>query len=200
MAAAERRQFQKEETKRLIKETAYYLFEKNGYEETTMRSLANAAGVGLGTIFSHFPDKSSLLAAAMLEDVNQTVENAFNSLPEQGIIRQLEHIVRELYKYYAQRPNLTRIILSRLLFFQGSRNRDLEEQLFDFLIKIESLFITARQNGEIPDDGDINLYTQAFASFYLACLHAGLSGPCFDVNLQVAAFNSLAEHFLLKRK
>ncbi|MEM5790061.1 MAG: TetR/AcrR family transcriptional regulator, partial [Syntrophobacteraceae bacterium] len=180
VSAASRRQLQKEETRKIIRETAYSLFEKEGYEETTMRSLAKAAGVGLGTIFSHFPDKSSLLAAAFLDDLDQIVEQAFSSLPDEGIIEQLEHIVREIYEFYAKRPNFSRTMISRLFFLQGPYGKDLENQLSNFLSKIESLFQKAKFNNEISNDIDTTLYIQAFGSFYFHALHYGLRDKVFD--------------------
>lgn len=198
MSAAGRRQLQKEETKKLIKETAYFLFEKNGYEETTMRSVAKAAGVGLGTIFVHFPDKSSLLAAALLEDLNQVVEHAFNSLPGKCITKQLEHIVRALYQFYAQKPKLSRTIISRLFFLEGPCGQDLEKQLLSFLSRIELLFQNANHNKEIPKDTDIVLCVQAFGSFFIYCLHSGLREAAFNVDYQVETFRSLMVRFLSK--
>ncbi len=46
-----RREKNREETRRVILDTAYALFEEKGYEKMTMRELAARAGVGLGTIF-----------------------------------------------------------------------------------------------------------------------------------------------------
>ena len=200
MPPARRRQLQKEETRKIIKETAYSLFEKDGYEMTTMRSLAKAAGVGVGTIFSHFPDKLSLLAAALLEDVNQSVEQAFASLPERNIHEQLEHIVRVLYSYYAQKPNLSRTIISRLFFLEGPNGQDLEKQLSDFLSRIGHLLMQARDNQEIAPDIDITLCVQAFGSFYIAGLHSGLKGDFFDVDHHAKLFSSLMGQFLSNQK
>jgi AcrR family transcriptional regulator len=46
------------------------LFAEKGYEKTTMRALAEHAGIGLGTIFKHYPDKPPILAAAFEDDLN----------------------------------------------------------------------------------------------------------------------------------
>ena len=71
-----RRQRQKEDTKRIILDAAYFLFAEKGYTKTTMRMLAGQAGVGLGTIFKHFPDKPSLLVAAYQEDLGKIIVEA----------------------------------------------------------------------------------------------------------------------------
>ena len=40
----------------------------NGYSATTIRSVASACGVGVGTVYNYFSSKDELLAAYMLED------------------------------------------------------------------------------------------------------------------------------------
>ena len=200
MAAANRRQMQKEETRKIIQETAYSLFERNGYEETTMRDLAKQAGVGIGTIFIHFPDKASLLAAAFLEDLNDIIEQAFKSLPKNNIFNQLEHIVSAIYGFYGKRPNFSRTLIKELFFLQGPHGKNLEKQLFSFLMQIGQLFQNAKVNNEISKDEDIEQCVHAFGSFYFHSLHSGLRESKFDINMQVKLFSSLMEHFLLEKK
>lgn len=48
------------ETKRQI--------ETNGYSKTTIRSVAGACKVGVGTVYNYFPSKDMLIASFMLED------------------------------------------------------------------------------------------------------------------------------------
>lgn len=200
MAAANRRQMQKKETRKIIQETAYSLFERNGYEETTMRDLAKQAGVGIGTIFIHFPDKPSLLATAFLEDLNDIIAQAFKSLPKKNIINQLEHIVSAIYGYYGKRPNFSRTLIKELFFLQGPHGENLEKQLFTFLMQIGQLFQKAKDNNEISEDIDIEQCVHAFGSFYFHCLHSGLRELTFNINIQVRLFSSLMEHFLFRKK
>ncbi len=196
MQAATRRQLQKEETRKIIQETAYSLFEKNGYEQTTMRELAKQAGVGLGTIFTHFPDKPSLLAAAFLDDLDAIIENAFSSLPEKNIMHQLEYIVYAIYGYYAKRPNFSRTLIKELLFLQGPHGENLEKQLFTFLSNIGELFYLAQINKEIPETINIENCVLAFGSFYFQSLHSGLRESTFNIEIQVKIFSKLMKQFL----
>lgn len=41
---------------------------ENGYRAVTIRSVANAVGVGVGTVYNYFPSKDALLASYMLRD------------------------------------------------------------------------------------------------------------------------------------
>jgi AcrR family transcriptional regulator len=52
-----------EETRSLILETALELFAERGYEETTMRAIAEEAGVALGNAYYYFRSKEHLIQA-----------------------------------------------------------------------------------------------------------------------------------------
>jgi AcrR family transcriptional regulator len=52
-----------EETRAQILETALQLFRERGYEETTMRAIAEAAGVSLGNAYYYFKSKEHLIQA-----------------------------------------------------------------------------------------------------------------------------------------
>jgi AcrR family transcriptional regulator len=41
---------------------------ENGYKNTTIRSVASACGVGVGTVYNYFQSKDMLIATFMLED------------------------------------------------------------------------------------------------------------------------------------
>ena len=47
--------------------------EQSGYAAMTIRSVAKACGVGVGTVYNYFPSKDALLATYMLEDWNKCV-------------------------------------------------------------------------------------------------------------------------------
>lgn len=52
-----------EQTRALILETALDLFRERGYEETTMRAIAEKAGVALGNTYYYFKSKEHLIQA-----------------------------------------------------------------------------------------------------------------------------------------
>jgi AcrR family transcriptional regulator len=52
-----------ERTRSLILETALEMFGERGYEETTMRAIAEKAGVALGNTYYHFHSKEHLIQA-----------------------------------------------------------------------------------------------------------------------------------------
>ncbi len=57
---------------RLIQETRRQIHQQ-GYSATTIRSVAQGCGVGVGTVYNYFPSKDALIAGFMLEDWNLCV-------------------------------------------------------------------------------------------------------------------------------
>jgi AcrR family transcriptional regulator len=57
---------------RLIEE-AQKQIEESGYSAVTIRSVAKACGVGVGTVYNYFPSKEALVATHLLEDWKQCI-------------------------------------------------------------------------------------------------------------------------------
>ena len=60
---AEKKRRKGEQTRAHILETALGLFRERGYEETTMRAIAEAAGVAVGNAYYYFKSKEHLIQA-----------------------------------------------------------------------------------------------------------------------------------------
>lgn len=191
-----RRQVFKEDTRRIILDAAYGLFVEKGYGPCTMRMLAGRAGVGLGTIFKHFPDKPSILVAAFQEDLGRVTAEAMATLPGTGFKAQLLHLAGKLYAFYARDVELGRILVREALFLTGPHGEQLDQQLDFFIRAVAGLLEAASDRGEsvgvhAPEQGAL-----AFASFYLAVLIQGLKAPAFDLAAQLGLLALLLDnHF-----
>jgi AcrR family transcriptional regulator len=175
-----RRQKQKEETRDIILESARSLFAELGYEKTNIRAVARKAGVGLGTIFNHFPDKSSLLIAALLDDLEKTQAKAIKTLPLKATVcEKFLHGALIFYSYYARRPSLSRTLLKEMWFTTGKWAEDLKAQKNRFIVFLTDTLKEAKEQGEILPEADCQLAAIAFFSHYMNTLYWGLSEPEF---------------------
>lgn len=52
---------------------ARHQINSGGYSATTIRSIAKACDIGIGTVYNYFPSKDALVATFMLEDWMQTL-------------------------------------------------------------------------------------------------------------------------------
>lgn len=191
-----RRSLMRQETHRLILDAAYALFEERGFRETTMRALAARAGVGLGTIFQHFPDKAALLAEAFLGDIGAELELALAGMPARGIRAQFRHVIRAMYSFYARRPRLSRELVSQAFATSGVAGERLRAQMEDGLERAAGLFEAAKERGEVRRDVDARAAALGIWSFYLTCLNLGLWEDKPDMDAWADRFDALVDQFL----
>lgn len=192
-----RRQVQKEDTRKIILHAAYSLFSEKGYTKTTMRALAERAGVGLGTIFKHFPDKPSLLVAAYQEDLAGIISEAFASIPETGLKSQLLHVTGKIYDFYANDPPFSRALIKESLFLEGIHGKMLDMELLTFLNEIAGLFRKAKAGGELATDTNEHEAALVFGSFYFSTLVMGLKQPDFNTKQQLKLVELMIEKYLI---
>jgi AcrR family transcriptional regulator len=87
---ASRRRAQAEQTRRHIVDTATPLFVEHGYDTTSMRQLADAAGVSLQTLYNAFSSKFGVFSAVM--DVVIAGDHEPLTMAERPAARQLHTI------------------------------------------------------------------------------------------------------------
>jgi AcrR family transcriptional regulator len=86
----------RERTRRAIVEAAADLFERHGYEETTVADIAAAAEIGTRTFFTYFPTKEDVL----FPDSAARVQGALDAIaarepgerPAEVLLRALKHL------------------------------------------------------------------------------------------------------------
>ena len=83
---------EKRKTRTLILQTATKLFLENGYEETRIRDIANASGVGYNEIFRMYGDKDNLLSQL----IDLVIEHQFEFSKEY-----LKELANDKLLYYA---------------------------------------------------------------------------------------------------
>ena len=118
-----------EEAKRQIKE--------NGYAKTTIRSVAGACGVGVGTVYNYFPSKDMLIATFMLEDWQECLK-AMQNYPVCDPIAFMEGIHRELCAYIDKHQSLFSDADAGKVFasaFAG-RHKQLRDQLSRVIVAV----------------------------------------------------------------
>lgn len=110
-----------EDTRRRLIEAAHGLFLQNGYHGTSMRQIAQAAGLAVGGIYNHFPSKDEMFAAvldqyhpyhAILPALAAAQGDTFESF-----LRQFAGLVAAAVD--GQREQLLPLIYIELVEFQG---------------------------------------------------------------------------------
>lgn len=190
-----RREQAKQETRRIIFNTAYSLFEEKGYDAVTMRDLAAEAGVGLGTIFQHFKDKANLLVSVFEEEFQPYVDRVFESLPQANLKEQLRYMVRHFFSYYAKRPQIS-VIFIKEIYIDPKNSEKIRSHMLNDIDRLTKLFEDAKQRGELSSDIAADDTVILWWSYYLFVLLQGLQADSFDVEEQMALYEKLmAQHY-----
>lgn len=145
-----RRAQQRRETERLILDTALALFSAGGFEATTTKQIADAAGVAHGTVFLVAATKEALLVKLLETRLREVVAARGRSLPRRRITAQLGHVFDGLFDFYAAEPRLARAFLKGVLFFAEPIARTTyDEHVAQFARFLAGLFDAAKARGEV---------------------------------------------------
>jgi len=90
------RQRKKERTRGALVEAAVTLFERKGYENTTIAEIAAAADVATRTFFAYFPTKEDVLFADTEDRIALALALIDARAPEDGLVDVLRRTVREI--------------------------------------------------------------------------------------------------------
>lgn len=89
------RERKKQATRRRIVESAYALFERDGFESTTVDAVARDADISQATFFNHFPTKEDLLFPDR-DQIRQAALAAIASSSGEGHVETIARAVRAM--------------------------------------------------------------------------------------------------------
>ncbi|EGB15460.1 regulatory protein TetR [Pseudodesulfovibrio mercurii] len=188
------REERKAETRRRIQAAARTLIAEKGFEATTMRDLAQAAGVGVGTIALHFRDKTSLLFSSFFDDIGEVSRRAIASAPRDVPLReQFRHMLRTMYGYYGEHTLFLRSVVKEALFATGEWKARFDGQLREIVGEVAGLIEARKATGEVRSDVSGLQLAMVCWSLYAGGLIDGLNRERFDVEGQVASVMGLLD-------
>lgn len=191
------RQKQKQRTRKEILAAAKRLFADKGYEAATMREIAARAGISVGAIFVHFKDKVALLVATLIDVIDQELEKAMSSFPhEADIRRQLMHIPRHFYAYYARDPRLVRVWLKETLLLNPEAAEPVKRQYDDLLGFIANVLEKAKERGEVRQDTISIIAAAAYFSLYMVMLIEMVKAEHPEVQTTLTALEAMIDQLI----
>jgi AcrR family transcriptional regulator len=166
-----RRQTNKEDKLRRIKQAARALFIAKGYDQTSMREIAERAGVALGTPFSYAADKRDLLFLAVNDELEEAARRAAAAVTEAASIRRnLLGAFRVVYEFFGKERRLARLTLREMQFYQVGPQAERFLKTRDRMIELSVRSVEiAQRNGEIRSSEDARTVGMVvFSSFQMA--------------------------------
>ena len=102
------REQQKQATRAKVIDAARDLFDSEGYEETTIRAIAEKAGVSVGSVFTTFASKAEILGQIMAERVAALAAELERVVPHLrgSVVDRLSALLAIHYDFQMRRPKL----------------------------------------------------------------------------------------------
>ena len=105
MGITERREREREEVRQKILDAARELFESEGYDNVTMRRIAEAIEYSPTTIYLHFEDKDDLVRALCNEDFGRLLEALSLIPPAPDPVEPIRQLGRAYVGFAVDNPN-----------------------------------------------------------------------------------------------
>lgn len=162
-----RPQYTTPDARDVILESALTLFARSGFDGSTMRLIAQEAGVSPGLIHHHFKDKETLwskVGECITEDFMAAIEPA-TRLPVSA--RTVPDMVGGYLTYWKSHPAALRFQLWRVMGAQEAERRTRSERLNQLFVPV---FAAAQKAGFVRNDippGQAMITTGALIQYWL---------------------------------
>ena len=171
------REQSKRERQDRIMMAARNMFAEHGYDATTLRQVAERAGLGLGTLFNYISDKRDLIYLVFNQEVSIACDVSMAApRPWQSFTEKILGMIEPNYRMFGSEPVLSRILLSEVL--QHTPGFHLTEHIGirdRFIRGLEGVVLEAQLKGEIASTESPQLIARHIFFSYSAALRWWLS-------------------------
>lgn len=139
---------QSEESSRdRILKAAQRLFARQGYDGTTTRDLAIAAGVAEGTLFRHFANKKAILIEIATQGWVEILTDLLTELSEMGSYKAVAQVMQRRMWNFHKNADMMRVCFMEAQFHPDLRDRIQAEVINKMTDVAEAFFQTAMDRG-----------------------------------------------------
>jgi AcrR family transcriptional regulator len=191
-----------ERTRQAVIDAAYSLFLEKGFSATSMRQIAERAGLALGGIYNHFASKDDIFQALIIDkhpylQILPVLQRAPGKTAEE-FIRNAARLVRD---ELGQNPNFIKLMFIEVVEFDGRHVPKLIETIFPLAFPLIQRFASpeggVREN--IPAPKMIRIFIGSILAFYLTeFLMSDVSVPSGIRDVSLEDFLEIFMHGILK--
>ncbi|BCL35516.1 TetR/AcrR family transcriptional regulator [Nostoc sp. MS1] len=153
------------QTRSRILQAALKLFAAQGFDGTTTRDLAQAAGVAEGTLFRHFPNKKAILVEVATGGWIDILTDLLTELSEMGSYKAVAQVMRRRMWNLHKNADLMKVCFMEVQFHPDLRDRIQTEVIVKMTDVAEAFFQTAMDKG-IYRQMDANLVAKVFLGMF----------------------------------
>jgi AcrR family transcriptional regulator len=188
------RERKKAKTRAAIQEHALRLFREQGYAETTVEQIAEAAEVSPSTFFRYFPTKEDVVAYDAWDPVVLEIWRA--QAPALGPIGALRVAMTTVFGGLTTEQKTEMLSRGRLLYSEPElRNAAVSELIRSSKMIIDELAVKL---GRSSDDFEVRVFAGAFMGAFVAAMIPALFDPDADFDRDFAKLANRALEFVEK--
>ncbi len=163
-----RRERNKQDKLRRIKQAARKLFYERGYDATTTQAIAVAADIGSGTLFSYVRVKEDLLIMVFLDDLLEVIDTSLKSTAARTkLIDRVFLLFDALLRFHARDAQLSRHFTRETYAVRSpERCADIVRLMAAILQPVEQMIADEQIRGRIRADADPRVTAWQFFAFY----------------------------------
>ncbi len=138
-----------------IAKGALRAFSQNGYSETTMDTIAEAANVAKGTLYYHFKTKEELFLYVIQKGVEMLIDSVTVAIRDtrRPVTQRIFYVLDEHLRFFADNRELCMLLLS--ISGDGQRDRLIGTLLTDYFATMEVFFADLQQEGRLRSDLEV---------------------------------------------
>ena len=181
-----------------IKAAARELFITKGFDDTTTREIALRAGVGIGTVFIYADNKRDLLFLVANDELAQTTTKAEASVGDDAsCLQNLLTVFRHHYEFFGRQPELSRLMLREMAFYDSGRQADQFQATRERVIKlVGAVMQRALDRGMIQSSEDSSFIGWVAFCIFQVELRRWLMTKAPDIDEGMAALQRALQLFM----
>ncbi len=158
-----------EKTRQAVLEAAYELFLEQGYAATSMRQIAERAGLALGGIYNHFPGKEAIFAELIIDrhPYKQILPVLVNT-PADDVESFVRTAATTMVAELGKRPDFIKLMFIEMVEFNG---RNMPHMLDQVLPQVLPLINKFNKNKKVlrkmPPVTFFRVFLGLFFSYYI---------------------------------
>jgi len=159
-----------ERTRQAVIEAAYGLFLEKGFSATSMRQIAERAGLALGGIYNHFASKDEIFQALIIaKHPYLQILPVLQRTPGKTTEEFIRNAARLVQTELGQNPDFIKLMFIEIVEFNGKHFPKLLETIFPLALPLLQRF-TAPEQGvreNLPTPKLIRVFIGTILSYYV---------------------------------
>lgn len=191
-----------ERTRAAIRDAAYHLFLTQGYSATSMRQIANQAGIALGGIYNHFASKDEIFQELIIsKHPYLQILPVLQAAPGETTEEFVRNAARLVQQEMGNRPDFIKLMFIEIVEFEGRHFPKVLETVFPMALPLIQRFIAPGSG--VREDMPVPYLIRAFIgnilAFYLTnFLLSDASVPMGIASMKLEHFMEIFMHGILE--